>query len=180
MLFRDVKLLISRRMAAAEFFWVKKKEIDNLLLFAKPDLKSFGSGKYFGGFRQFLPLIAWSKLSTNWKLARIFSRETEWENYCGLVAATTRGFIPLKSVRFLKKCLHDLHFKLSSYILRRPQNFAKSPPCFWLALHRTKVRWKFCKILWPSQNVWTLRKQGLSQNRSKLAPADISWRTLYL
>ena len=109
---------------------IKKREIDNLLLFAKPDLKSFGSGKYFGGFRQFLPLIAWSKLSTNWKLARIFSRETEWENYCGLVAATTRGFIPLKSVRFLKKCLHDLHFKLSSYILRRPQNFAKSPPCF--------------------------------------------------
>ena len=44
----------------------------------------------------------------------------------------------------------------SSYILRRPQNFVKSPTYFWLALHRTKVRWKFCKILWPSQNIWTL------------------------
>ena len=36
------------------------------------------------------------------------------------------------------------------------QNFAKSPPYFWLALHRTKVRWRFRKILWPSQNTWTL------------------------
>ena len=26
----------------------------------------------------------------------------------------------------------------------------------WLALHRTKVRRRFLKILWPSQNIWTL------------------------
>ena len=44
----------------------------------------------------------------------------------------------------------------SSYILRRPQNFAKSPHYFWLALHRKKIRWRFRKILWPSQNIWTL------------------------
>ena len=25
-----------------------------------------------------------------------------------------------------------------------------------MALHRTKVRGRFCKILWPSQNMWTL------------------------
>ena len=40
--------------------------------------------------------------------------------------------------------------------LRRPHNFAKSSPCFWLTLHRTKVRWRFRKISWPSQNLWTL------------------------
>ena len=40
----------------------------------------------------------------------------------------------------------------SSYILRSPQNFAKSSPC------KTKVRWRFRKILWPSQNLWTLQK----------------------
>ena len=28
-----------------------------------------------------------------------------------------------------------------------------SSPYFWLALHRTKVRWWFHKILWPSQNI---------------------------
>ena len=28
-----------------------------------------------------------------------------------------------------------------------------SSPYFWLALHRTKVRWRFRKILWPSQNM---------------------------
>ena len=43
------------------------------------------------------------------------------------------------------------------YILRRPQNFAKSSPNFWLQyIIRSKVRWKFRKILGPSQNIWTL------------------------
>ena len=36
--------------------------------------------------------------------------------------------------------------------------FAKSPPYFWLQYIRSKVRGKFCKILWPSQNIWTLPK----------------------
>ena len=30
------------------------------------------------------------------------------------------------------------------------QNFAKSPPIIWLAVHRTNNWWIFCKILWPS------------------------------
>ena len=34
--------------------------------------------------------------------------------------------------------------------------FCKFPPYFWLALHRTKGRWIFRKILWLSQNIWTL------------------------
>ena len=42
---------------------------------------------------------------------------------------------------------------LSSYILRRPQNFAKSSPNFWLQYIQSKVRWRFRKILWPSQNI---------------------------
>ena len=42
------------------------------------------------------------------------------------------------------------------YILRRPQNFAKSSYYFWLALNRTKVNWIFRKNFWPSQNIWTL------------------------
>ena len=33
----------------------------------------------------------------------------------------------------------------------------KSPPYFWPALHRTKVRWRSRKILWHSQNIWTLK-----------------------
>ena len=45
---------------------------------------------------------------------------------------------------------------LRSYNLRRPQNFAKFSPYFWLALHGTKVRWRFRKYLWPSQNTWLL------------------------
>ena len=32
----------------------------------------------------------------------------------------------------------------------------KSSLYFWLALLRTKRRWRFRKILWPSQNIWTL------------------------
>ena len=37
-------------------------------------------------------------------------------------------------------------------ILRRPQNFVKYSSYLWLALHRTKVSWRFRKILWLSQN----------------------------
>ena len=40
-------------------------------------------------------------------------------------------------------------------------NFAKSSPYFWLALHRTRLMWRFRKILWPSQNIWTLLKTFL-------------------
>ena len=53
----------------------------------------------------------------------------------------------------------------SSYILRRPLNFAKSSPYFcpiyvvpvkYDMSCQSKVRWRFRKILWPSQNIWTL------------------------
>ena len=44
----------------------------------------------------------------------------------------------------------------SSYILRRPQNFTKYSPPFWLQYIQSKVRWRFRKILWPSQSIWTL------------------------
>ena len=65
-----------------------------------------------------------------------------------------------KSISYLKGL--DLYFSnvqyivsiFCSYILRRPQNFTKSSPYFWLALNRTKVRWRLRKILWPSQNIW--------------------------
>mgnify|MGYP006863931207 CR=1 FL=1 len=35
-------------------------------------------------------------------------------------------------------------------------NFAKSSPYFCLQYIQTKVRGRFHKILWPSQNIWTL------------------------
>ena len=50
----------------------------------------------------------------------------------------------------------DTSYWYSLCILRRPQNFEKSPPYFCLQYIQTKLRWKFRKILWPSQNIWTL------------------------
>ena len=47
-------------------------------------------------------------------------------------------------------------YKWRSYILRRPQNFEKFPPYFCLQYIQTKVRGRFRKIFWPSQNVSTL------------------------
>ena len=73
---------------------------------------------------------------------------------CLLCVKTNYKFLfPFKTMNVFKL--------LSSCILRRPQNFEKSPPYFWLALHRTKVRWRFLKILWPSQNIWTLLRKLL-------------------
>ena len=34
--------------------------------------------------------------------------------------------------------------------------FGKSSPNFWPQYIQSKVRWIFHKILWPSQNIWTL------------------------
>ena len=33
---------------------------------------------------------------------------------------------------------------------------AKSSPYFWPQYRQSQVRGRFCKILWPSQNLWTL------------------------
>ena len=71
-------------------------------------------------------------------------------------------FLVAISSNFLEKKVNNRYFDLkthpapcsSSYILRRPQNFAKSPPYFCLQYIQTKVRWRFRKILW--QNIWTL------------------------
>ena len=68
---------------------------------------------------------------------------------------------------FFLQLLSYLLDLLSSYILRGPQNFAKSPPYFCLQYIQTIVKWRFLKILWPSQNIWTLQqiwKKLLSEN----------------
>ena len=61
--------------------------------------------------------------------------------------------IPVLKISFA--LVHLLKFKCSE----KATKFWDSSPYFWLALHRTKVRWRFCKILWPSQNIWTLPKR---------------------
>ena len=38
----------------------------------------------------------------------------------------------------------------------KTKNFAKFSPYFWLQYTQSKVRGRFRKILWPSQNIWTL------------------------
>ena len=43
------------------------------------------------------------------------------------------------------KILRNLHRRFDQYIL-----------------HRTNLRWRFRKILWPSQNIWTLYTLGVS------------------
>ena len=58
--------------------------------------------------------------------------------------------------RYIHIYFKFLYCNFSSYILRRPQNFAKSSPNFWLQYIQSKVRWRFLKFLWPSQNIWTL------------------------
>ena len=40
--------------------------------------------------------------------------------------------------------------------MRRPQNFAKSLPIICPMYCQSNNWWRFRKILWPSQNIWTL------------------------
>ena len=40
---------------------------------------------------------------------------------------------------------------------------------FWQkATFRTNLRWRFCKILWPSQNIWTLLWTNLARHKLHL------------
>ena len=48
------------------------------------------------------------------------------------------------------------NISLCSYILRRKKKIVKSPLIIWLVVHRTNNWWRSLKILWPSQNIWTL------------------------
>jgi hypothetical protein len=75
----------------------------------------------------------------------------------GSVKNTIKAWIKVQSkintIEILETWAHQ-----SSCILRRPQNFAKSSPYFCPMKCQSKARWRFCKVLWPSQNIWTLHK----------------------
>ena len=49
--------------------------------------------------------------------------------------------------------------------IKRPQNFAKFSPYFRPMQCQSKVRWRYRKILWPSQNIWTLTNLDTKRNR---------------
>ena len=58
-----------------------------------------------------------------------------------------------------KPLYHPCHFTFTTIQILfdlKVQNLEKSPANFWLELHRTKVRRRFRKNFWPSQNIWTL------------------------
>ena len=70
----------------------------------------------------------------------------------------------------LEICIYRFYFVKVHIFWEGHKIFAKSSPYFWLALHRTKVRWRFCKILRPSQNIWTTEK----------FLRNISWKDRYM
>ena len=74
---------------------------------------------------------------------------------CLLLMFPAKNLVPKYFQRMSNAYQSNFHVKIP---LKRPQNFAKSSPYFWLELHRTKVRWRFRKILWPSQNIWSLKR----------------------
>ena len=58
-----------------------------------------------------------------------------------------------------KKSMIKVKFIYWKFILKKPQNFAKSSPNFWLQYIQSKVRRRFRKILWPSQNIHSIREK---------------------
>ena len=43
-----------------------------------------------------------------------------------------------------------------------PENFEKSPPIICPMYYQSNIWWRFRKILWPSQNIWTLQSTLLN------------------
>ena len=59
-------------------------------------------------------------------------------------------------------------------------DFAKSSPYFWLAPHRSKVRWRFLKIMWPSHNIWILPLTSKGCEETKIEPSKFQYMLLWL
>ena len=80
----------------------------------------------------------------------------------------------------LKKTNCIMMLKLKVYIFwEGHKNFAKSSPNFWLQYIRSKVRGRFRKILWPSQNIWTVVVVGVVSLLFRL-PIAILCKVKYL
>ena len=104
----------------------------------------------------FRPFIAEAFFSINFGLKNVPNffyfqdREIETRSHKSLITHTyihsqkskernTQIFvIPVKDIQII-----FLNTGSSSYILRRPQNFVKSSPIIWLAVHRTNNWWRF-------------------------------------
>ena len=72
----------------------------------------------------------------------------EWVPLQFAILPFLANFIAFLNLSFhLAKKEKFQHGKVHIPILRRPQNFAGSSSYFWPALHRLKVRRRFCKIL---------------------------------
>ena len=74
-------------------------------------------------------------------------------SYCGLVdprISASDKDLPVKKI--WKKFQDASAKKLKRQNWERPQNFAKSSPNFWQQYIQSKVRWRFRKFFWPSQN----------------------------
>ena len=59
---------------------------------------------------------------------------------------------------FLKLLMYVIMYKVDVF-WERNKNLEKSPSLFWHYLVTSKLSGKFLHILWPSQNIWTLKSQ---------------------
>ena len=85
----------------------------------------------------------------------------DFVNFCGLLGKLKLWINKLSFRVHLNPMTFFWRSKLlSSYILRRPQNFVKSPPIICLMFWQSNNWWRFRKILWPSQNIWTLHPKN--------------------
>ena len=69
--------------------------------------------------------------------------------------------LPLTLIFFTSVYLVKVHIFWEGHKI-----FAKSSPNFWLQYIRSNVRGRFRKILWPSQNIWTLCNYLLHSDRN--------------
>ena len=79
-----------------------------------------------------------------------------WEEDTDLVLTSSRkefGFFPNK---FVNRLIDAWWQK----VLLKFIYSEKATKFTWLLSYVVPVRWRFCKILWPSQNIWTLLHQS--------------------
>ena len=100
----------------------------------------------------------WGKIPDNWRM----SSQSEYDNCCPKKYYSKLQLLwrELRDIRCLFIGITKLHriypYNLSIYS-EKATKFATSSPYFWPQYIQTKVRWRYCKILWLPQNIWTLK-----------------------
>ena len=93
---------------------------------------------------------------------KYFDRKKMWHYFqpCHSLVDFLLCYVKLSDIQMLNLILGHLFLAIKFEYSEKAAKFCKISTLLLFTVHTdtSKVRWGFCKILWPSQNIWSLVK----------------------